>query len=149
MTYLFPWFDSNEIMTEESSQFLDINEMAITLMIHEYEICVVWLSESHHVNCRLCHSLNISYAPCCSLLKISIQARSWMVKWINLAVIPWQCHIYVNFKEIDLHKKLTRTLEQIEVYEAADGEFMVNVLANANCSNESGASKKSSKQKIE
>ena len=37
-------------------------------------------------------------------------------------------------------------MEQIEVYEAADGEFMVKVLANANCSKESGASKKSSKE---
>ena len=30
----------------------------------------------------------------------------------------------------------------MKLYEAADGEFMVKVLANANCSKESGASKK-------
>ena len=34
----------------------------------------------------------------------------------------------------------------MKLYEAADGEFMVIVLANANCSKESGASKKSSKE---
>ena len=66
-----------------------------------------------------------------TVFKMSIQGKSKMVNWINLAVIPRCGAIDMNIKKLACCARQNK----LKLYEGADGEFMVKC-NQANCSEE-------------
>ena len=133
-TSLFPWFESNWILMFDLFQFLTPMKWRISwcsMKMRPRCCLIIWvLPCMWPVDCVMYWTKDMQ-SVLYTVFKMSIQGKSKMVNWINLAVIPRCGAIDMNIKKLACCARQNK----LKLYEGADGEFMVKC-NQANCSEE-------------